>query len=147
MMQVFRTFEQDEAALVGWGVRVLLLAPNGGEGGARIAERLQGFGGVIAAESCQFAALEALQADPTGFGLFVMECDPFGGLSAGMRVASMIGLAASHTRVILISREVAVQTFPEDPMQPILLRSPLSAVALRVGFEHALRERLVYQAA
>jgi hypothetical protein len=146
-MQLFRTFDQQDAALVGWGVRVLLLAPNGGEGGARIAERLQGFGGLIEAEYDEFAALEALQADATGYGLFVMECDPYGGLAAGRRVVSMLGLAARRTRTILISREVAVQTFPEDPQQPILLRSPLSAVSLRVGFEHALRERLVYQAA
>lgn len=146
-MQQFRTLDQEDAALVGWGVRVLLLAPNGGEGGARIAERLQGFGGLIETEYDKFAALEALQSDSTGFGLFVMECDPYGGLEAGRRVISMIGRAAERTRVILISREVAVQTFPEEPSQPILLRSPLSAVALRVGFEHALRERQVYQAA
>ena len=146
-MQLFRQLDQEGAALVGWGVRVLLLAPNGGEGGARIAERLQGFGGLIETEYDEYAALEALQADATGFGLFVMECDPYGGLAAGRRVMSMIGLAAERTRCILISREVAVQTFPEDPMQPMLLRSPLSAVSLRVGFEHALRDRLVYQAA
>ena len=146
-MQLFRPLDQENAVLVGWGVRVLLLAPDGGEGGARIAERLQGFGGRIEAEHDEFAALEALQVDATGFGLFVMDCDPFGGLAAGRRVMSMIGLAAERTRCILISREVTVQTFPEDPMQPILLRAPLSAVSLRVGFEHALRERLVYQAA
>ena len=146
-MQLFRTFDRDDAALVGWGVRVLLLEPNGGTGGARIAERLQGFGGLIEAEHDAFSALEALQADATGFGLFVMECDPYGGLGAGRRVMSMIGLAAERTRCILISREVTVQIFPEEPDQAILLRSPLSAVSLRVGFEHALRERRVYQAA
>lgn len=145
-MQLFRPVDQD-AALVGWGVRVLLLAPNGGEGSARIAERLQGFGGQVEAEADEFCAVETLQGDATGFGLFVMDCDPFGGLAAGLLVVAMMGLAAERTRTILISREVAVQTFPEDPKQPILLRSPLSAVSMRVGFEHALRERLVYQAA
>jgi hypothetical protein len=40
-----------------------------------------------------------------------------------------------------------VQVFPEDRSAPILLRAPLSAVSLRVGFEHALRERRLWRAA
>lgn len=146
-MQVFRQIDTESAALVGWGVRVMLLSPNGGEGAGRVADRISGFGGLVETEADLFSAIEALQADGTGYGLFVMECDPYGGLEAGRRAVAMMGQSAERTRVILISREVEVQTFPENHRAPILLRSPLSAVSLRVGFEHALRERLVYLAA
>jgi hypothetical protein len=146
-MQLFRPIDTESVALVGWGVRVMLLSPNGGEGPGRIADRISGFGGLIEAEADIFAAIEAMQSDGTGYGLFVMECDAYGGLEAGRRAVAMMGRAAERTRVILISREVQVQTFPEDIAQPILLRSPMSAVSLRVGFEHALRDRLVYMAA
>lgn len=146
-MQVFRQIDTESAALVGWGVRVMLLSLNGGEGPGRVADRISGFGGVIECEADIYAAVEAMQSDATGYGLFVMECDAYGGLEAGRRAVAMMGRAAERTRVILISRDVAVQTFPEDLSQPILLRSPMSAVSLRVGFEHALRDRLVYMAA
>jgi hypothetical protein len=146
-MQLFRPIEAESAALVGWGVRVMLLSPNGGEGAGRLADRIAGFGGLIEAEADLFAAAEAMQADATGYGLFVMECDPYGGLEAGQRAVRLMGRAGERTRVILISREVGEQRFPESVHDPILLRAPLSAVSLRVGFEHALRERLVYRAA
>lgn len=146
-MQVFRQVEAENAALVGWGVRVLLLSPNGGEGQGQVAARIAGFGGIIETESDVFAAVETLLGDATGFGLFVMECDGYGGIEAGRRVIQMMGRAAERMRVILIGNEVAAQSFPDEPGQPILLRAPLSAVSLRVGFEHALRERLVYMAA
>ncbi|MFN4159011.1 MAG: hypothetical protein ACK4GO_11490 [Gemmobacter sp.] len=125
----------------------MLLSPNGGEGPGRIADRIAGFGGLIEAEADLFAAIEAMQSDAIGYGLFIMECDAYGGLEVGRRALAMMGRSAEHTKVILISREVVVQTFPEGPSLPILLRSPISAVSLRVGFEHALRDRLVYQAA
>lgn len=146
-MQAFRQIEAENAALVGWGVRVLLLSPNGGEGQGQVAARIAGFGGVIETESDIFAAVETLLGDSTGYGLFVMECDAYGGIEAGRRVMAMMGRAAERMRVILISAETREQAFPDDSCQPILLRAPLSAVSLRVGFEHALRERLVYMAA
>ena len=49
--------------------------------------------------------------------------------------------------VMLIAAGVAQQDFPEDRAEPVVLRAPVSAVALRVGFEHALRERLIWRAA
>jgi len=44
--------------------------------------------------------------------------------------------------VILVSRDCPNQVFPAERRAPIVLRAPLSAVSLRVGFEHALRDRL-----
>lgn len=146
-MQVLRAIDRDTAALVGWGVRVLLLSPDAGGGPDRTAERIAGFGGRIEAEADLFAAVEAVAADATGFALFVMECDAYGGLDAGRNAVALLGRTVERTQVILISAGVQVQTFPEERTAPILLRAPLSAVALRVGFEHAMRDRLVYRAA
>ncbi|MGB8813352.1 MAG: hypothetical protein WCC57_09205 [Paracoccaceae bacterium] len=145
-MQVFRATDQD-ATLVGWGVRVMLLAQEDSEGAQVVAKRIAGFGGLIEAESEVFASLSAMIDDPLGYGLFVMDCDAFGGLEAGMKAFSMLRAVRSRVPVILISRECDEQIFPEDRSAPIILRSPLSAVSLRVGFEHALRERLLMRAA
>lgn len=146
-MQLFRQIDPGTAALVGWGVRVMLLSPNGGEGPGRVAERIAGFGGRIETEADIFACVDAIAEDATGFGLLVIECDAFGGLDAGRRVMSMLGSAGERLPVVLISRDVQEQVFPVDGKAPIQLRAPLSAVSLRVGFEHALRDRLVYMAA
>jgi hypothetical protein len=146
-MQVLRALDTETAALVGWGVRVMLLSAEQGVGSGRAADRLAGLGGVVEVETDFFSAVEALNDDATGYGLFVMECDGFGGLEAGRNALSMMGCLVERMPVILVSAEVAVQTFPEQAHAPILLRAPLSAVGLRVGFEHALRDRLVYLAA
>lgn len=145
-MQLFRQIDQ-EATLVGWGVRVMLLAPVGSRGGEVAANRLAGFGGLVETQGEVFAALEAMIDDPTGYGLFVMECDGFGGLEAGKRAFTMLRGAGVRVPVILVSGECREQMFPEDRSEPILLRSPMSAVAMRVGFEHALRDRVMWQAA
>lgn len=145
-MQMFRQSDQD-ADLVGWGVRVMFLAQDGCPKAEVAAQRLAGFGGLVESEYEFFAALEAMIEDPHGYGLFVMECDSIGGLEAGQRAFSLLRGAGVTLPVILISAECVAQVFPEDRNAPILLRSPLSAVSLRVGFEHALRERLIWQAA
>lgn len=146
-MQVLRAIDTEAAALVGWGVRVMLLSATGGEGTGRAAERLAGLGGIVEVETDLLSAVETLTDDATGYGLFVMECDGFGGLEAGRHALSMVGRLVESMPVILISAEVAVQTFPEQARAPVLLRAPLSSVGLRVGFEHALRARLIYLAA
>ena len=89
-----------------------------------------------------FVGLEAAIEDPADYGLFVIDCDAIGGLDAGRRAFAMLADVARRLPVILISKECQQQAFPEDRYAPIVLRSPLSAVSMRVGFEHALRERL-----
>ncbi len=145
-MQVFRPIE-DDATLVGWGVRVMFLAQDGCPKAEVAAKRMAGFGGLVEAEYELFSALEAIIEDPQGYGLFAMECDGMGGLEAGRRAFALLRGAGVTVPVILISSECVEQVFPEDRTAPILLRSPLSAVSMRVGFEHALRERLLWRAA
>ena len=59
----------------------------------------------------------------------------------------MLGEVAHRVSVILVSTECSDQRFPQDRCAPVVLRSPMTAVSLKVGFEHALRERFLYQAA
>lgn len=146
-MQIIRSPEQDHAAVVGRAVRVLLLTSEGQTG--MMGRRLAGLGTRVDVVDEMFAALSDLIDDPTGTALFVVDCDSasVGGLEAAQRAMRMLGDVAQRVSVILVSSECREQRFPQDRCAPILLRAPLSAVALKVGFEHALRERFLYQAA
>jgi len=141
-MQIFRHTESD-AAIVGWGVRVMLLTAATDCG---VAWRLAGLGGNVEAADEIYGALAAMINDPAGYDLFVMECDGFGGIEAGLRVFGMLTAAGLRQPVMLVTRDCTEQRFPEDRSAPITLRAPLSAVSLRVGFEHALRDQLVFRA-
>lgn len=146
-MQMFRPMEED-AALVGWGVRVLLLADPGANRTEEITRRVAGFGGLVEEQHELFAAMAALLDDPSGYGMVMMDCDFFGGLETGQRALSLLRGSGLRLPAILLSSEVkGGQSFPEDRLEPILLRAPVSAVSLRVGFEHALRERMIWRAA
>ncbi len=146
-MQVLRSFEQNNAALVGWGVRVLLLSSEGEAGPT--GRRLASLGGRVDVADELFAALSEVIDDPAGYGLLVIDCDAakVGGLDAAQRAVQMLGDVAQRVPVILVSSECREQRFPADRSAPVLLRGPLSAVSLKVGFEHALRERFMYRAA
>jgi hypothetical protein len=54
---------------------------------------------------------------------------------------------AQRVSVILVSSECRDQRFPQERTAPVVLRAPMTAVSLKVGYEHALRERFLYQAA
>jgi hypothetical protein len=145
-MQMFRALDS-EAALVGWGVRVLFLAEDGTKATQAAAQRIAGFGGLIEQHAEVFTALEAMIDDPVGYALFIMDCDAFGGLEHGRKAVAMLRGAGGRVPVILVSRDCGEQVFPDDRAAPILLRAPLSAVSLRVGYEHALRDRVIWKAA
>lgn len=139
-MQAVRSLEQQNFALVGFGVHVLLVAPPGAENG--IMNRLAGMGGVVDHRCELFEGLEALIEDPFDYGLCVIDCDAIGGLDAGRRAVQMLSVASRRVPVILVSGECKAQEFPADSQAPVVLRAPASAVSMRVGFEHALRDRL-----
>jgi len=145
-MQIFRA-DNHEAELVGWGVRVLMVSDPRATGTESVMRRVSGFGGLVDHQDELYAGLGAMLDDPTGYGLFVMLCDELGGLEVGQKAHALLRGSNCTAPIILISNEVSEQSFPEDRSAPILLRSPLSAVSMRVGFEHALRERLIWQAA
>lgn len=142
-MQLVRSFEQEDAALVGFGIRVMLVTGQPDTG--VITRRLAGLGGQVELSHELFEGLSAVIDDPAGYGLLVLDCDSIGGIDAGTKAFSMLGETTRRLPVILISSECRKQTFPEDRSAPTMLRAPLSAVAARVGFEHALRDRLAVQ--
>ena len=138
-MQVFRAFDQKNAAVAGWGIRVLLLAASAMEG--RAVRHLAALGSSVETTDELYAALGAVIDDPVGYGLFVIDCDSVGGLEAGRKAVQVLNGSDSKVPVILVSTECGEQIFPQDRRAPTLLRAPLSSVAMRVGFEHALRDR------
>lgn len=146
-MQVIRSFERDSAAMVGKAVNVLLLSSEGETG--MVGRRLASLGARVDVVDELFGALSDLIDDPTGYALFVVDCDgaSVGGLEEAHRAMKMLGEVRQRVSVILMSRECRDQRFPQDRTAPVVLRAPMSAVSLKVGFEHALRERLLYQAA
>ena len=146
-MQIIRSLEQDNAAMVGRAVRALLLTSEGEMGGME--RRLAALGARVDVVDELFAALSDLIDDPSGYALFVVDCDSVGvgGLEAAHQAIRMLGEVAQRVSVILVSSECRDQRFPQERTAPVVLRSPMTAVSLKVGFEHALRERFLYQAA
>ena len=146
-MQVIRSLEQENAAMVGRAVRVLLLTSEGEAG--MMGRRLAGLGARVEVVDELFSAMSDLIDDPAGYAMFVVDCDSasVGGLEAAQRAIKMLGDVAQRVSVILVSSECHDQRFPQDRTAPVVLRAPMSAVSLKVGFEHALRERFLHQAA
>lgn len=138
-MQMFRLIEQDNAELVGWGVQVLLLSDPRCPASAVVQRRIAGIGGRITLHSAVSSAVAQIIARPGAFGLFVMNCDDFGGIDAGMQALAQLRDAGMAIPAILVSSACHRQVFPEAATDPVQLRAPLSAVSLHVGFEHALR--------
>lgn len=104
--------------------------------------RLAGLGGKIELADDLFVGLEAVIEDPAGYGLCVIDCDAIGGLDAGRRAHALLADVSRRVPVILLSQECTAQEFPEARGAAIVLRAPASGISLRVGFEHALRDRL-----
>lgn len=138
-MQLIHAFPTPGAPAAS-GIRVLLLSGRP----APLVARLTALGARV--ETCGelYTALSELLDDPQGTGLFVIDCDTIAheGLEALRRALGVIPDTGRRPPVILISAQIQRQTFPEARLQPIELRAPLTAVSLKVGFEHALRDRI-----
>ena len=140
IVQVIRSLEQHSASPVGLGIRVMLVTQN--QDNSPLPHRLAGLGGKVEMADDLFVGLEALIEDPAGYGLCVIDCDAFGGLAAGRRAHALLVDVARRVPVILVSKECTAQEFPENRGDAVVLRAPTSGISLRVGFEHALRDRL-----
>lgn len=140
-MRPLRLAETETSALVVLRPRVLLLATDEAEA-ARLSRLLAGLGGRVDPEEELYSALSSVIDDPRDWDLFVIACDGLGGIEAGRRAHRMLGAVAERMPTILVSDECSAQTFPESRDEPILLRARMSAAALRLGMEHALRGRM-----
>lgn len=123
-MQVFRSFEQDDVAMVGRAVRVLLVSSEGETG--VMARRLASLGARVDVIDEIYAAISDLLDDPAGYGLLVVDCDSanVGGLEACQRAVQMLGGSVQRAPTVLISRECMTQSFPQDRAVPVVLRAP-----------------------
>jgi hypothetical protein len=142
-MQILRPFDPHSIAPVGRSIRVMVIGV--ASRAALLAERLANLGGAIDAEQDLYTGLEAVIEDPAGYGLCVIECDAIGGLALGRRAYALMGDAALRVPVILVSGECKQQEFPQDRGKPVVLRGPASKLSMRMGFEHALRDRFPMQ--
>lgn len=133
-----------DVAQVGFGVRIMLISAEGGNGAT--ARKLAGLGNQLDCCDELYAGLEAVIEDPMFYGLIVVDCDGVGGLAAGLRAHAMLEVTQRCIPVILVSANSQEQSFPDNRYAPTVLRAPLSSISLRVGFEHALRERLLARA-
>jgi hypothetical protein len=144
-MQIRAIAGGQEADLVGLGVHVLLLSGSPAGAAGPTAQRISAMGGRLQIEAEYYAALAALHDDPADYGLFVMDCDDFGGLEVGRRAVALLGRLERPMPCILLGRAAAEQEFPTATTAPVILRAPVSAVSMRVGLEHALRGRLMWR--
>lgn len=140
-MNLFNSFDPQASTVVGFGTRTLLISSEDERG--PMARKLSGLGCRI--ETCDelYLALEHVMDGPQGFDLIVIDCDKTGGLEQGRRAHALLKSTGRCIPVILVSGECDKQTFPFSRYEPTVLRSPLSAISLRVGFEHAMQERLL----
>jgi hypothetical protein len=138
-MQLIHAFPHP-GFLAGHGIRVLLLSGQPQE----LCRRFEALGALVESRDELYTALSDILDDPQGTGLFVVDCDTFApdGVGTARKALHLISETGRHIPVILMSRHFTRQSFPEDRFQPVELRAPLSAVSLKVGFEHALRHRL-----
>ncbi len=143
VMQVFRPVDYVPATLVGRGLRVMLTGAN--ENSA-VADKLARLGGAVEAEPEAFMALSMVMDDPNGYSLFVIDADGLGGNDEAQRICGLLKGAFPRLPVIIVGGCDGKQSFPEDVEDPVRLRAPVSAVSLRVGFEHALRDRMLWNA-
>ena len=139
-MHIVRSFPKDDAAQVGWAARTLLVSVEADPASAR---RLAGLGARIECCGDLYTALSVVMEDPGLADLLVVDCDGLGGLAEVRRIVRLMGEVAERAPVILVSAEATEQTFSMARLEPTILRAPLSAVALRVAFEHVLRGKVV----
>lgn len=140
-MQMFRALEQDEVASVGWGVHVALAAAPGAD--SQTMRKLRRLMSHVEPFDQMYDVVAALIDDPSAFDIAVIECDDFGGIELCRRACAMLREAQVKVPVILLSHDVEEQLFPSSWHEPIVLRAPLTSVALRVALEQAFQGRLV----
>lgn len=143
-MQFFRQEQVEISAILGWRIRVLVLTAPDPAQESKVAVRIADLGGAVEVEYEAFSALDTLIMDRTGFGLFVIECDAVGGLDVGRNLVSLLHKGGVSLPTLLISSDCTEGEFSTDSQAPVVLRAPVSPMSLRLGFEHTLRNRIVF---
>lgn len=140
-MQVIRSFVREHADGVSWSVHAMLVAEPAAVGS--IQERLEGIGADVERVDNLYTGLSVVTEDPSHYDLLVVECDHLGGIDEARRIVKLMGEAILSVPVLLVSSACQTQIFAQERHEPTVLRAPLSAVSMRVAFEHVMRDRLV----
>jgi hypothetical protein len=122
-----------------FGARVMLLTK---DRDALTRQRLVEYGCSVDIDTEVYNALAAIIDDPFGYDLFVMDCDGFGGIEAAERAIATLIAADAKMRVMLVSREFDVPSYPLGRRTAVCLPAASSETNFRFGFEHVLRDRL-----
>ncbi|MCF8511045.1 MAG: hypothetical protein K9G43_06340 [Rhodobacteraceae bacterium] len=140
-MTLLNSFDPQTATVVGFGINTLLITSEAKQGA--LARKLAGMGCRI--ETCDeiYYALDRVMDGPQDFELVVVDCDSMGGLGQGRRVHALLKATGRCIPMMLVSKECEAQSFPFTRYEPTVLRAPASSISLRVGFEHAMQERLL----
>lgn len=141
-MQLFKKIEFENSSQVGWGIEAMVASHEGANGNT--GKRISSLGGSVTCHDQLYDALSALMDDPRAAHVLVVDCDSFGGLSVGRRAFAMLSEDVERFPVILISKECGEQTFPFSREAPIVLRGPVSSLALRVAFEKSFRGQVLH---
>jgi hypothetical protein len=132
-MQLFKKIELENSYPVGWNVQAMVASAEGESGNT--SRRVSRIGGQVVHQAELYDALSALMDDADVADVLIVDCDSYGGLAVGRRAFAILSEEVERFPVILVSSECQVQTFPFGREAPIVLRAPLTAVALRVAFE------------
>jgi CheY-like chemotaxis protein len=141
-MNLFNSFDHHQSTVVGFGMRALLISSDVQQ--ASYQDKLARLGCAVESFSDVYTALDRVVDGPDEIELILIDCDSCGGQALGQRAHALLKASGRCIPVILVSAETREQSFPASRYEPTLLRAPVSSVALRVGFEHALQERLLF---
>lgn len=106
--------------------------------GAAAWHRLVALGAEVEAHAQLYDALAVLADDPRAAQVLVVDCDGFGGVGPVAQVIGRVQGADAGVPVVLITRRCPEQEFPPWRRGPVVLRAPVSAVALRLALELVL---------
>jgi hypothetical protein len=121
------------------GVRVLLLSDRAN---GPTSQRLTDYGSVVDLADTLEDAVSLILEDPLGYDLFVMDCDGFGGIPAAEQAISSLISGKARIRVMLVSREFDVPTYPLGRRTAVCLPDDVSEASFRIGFDHVFRDRV-----
>lgn len=137
-MQMLRPLDKHSATPAGWGVHLMLISRAGA--GPDIAQRLGRLGAVVAPQSCLETGLVHLVQNPRAAQILVVDCDAYGGAGAVWRAFKRHKLCLP---LILITADCAEQRITQALAAPVMLRAPVSMLALGVAFDAIILDRRV----
>lgn len=138
-MQIFRLKQEIDQSEKPFSAMVV--SREGPLGGTT--RRLVAMGGVPEVVDELYDGLGAFADDHRAADLLVVDCDGFGGLDAVRRAVGRLCPNDLRAPVVLISADCREQIFPMRRAEPIVLRAPLSKIALRLALETVFQGRFL----